>query len=138
MHLRPLTDPTDIATEWPALLPYALQMERRDPDSWPAHEQLRAALAGQILIWLIEDEAGALFGMLATRAVTKASGRRFMTIEFAAGRHHRRWQVVAQETVEAHARQFGCAVVEVGARRGWTRLTADYRPIVDGIFRKEL
>lgn len=130
--------PDEVSVSWRGLAPFVEKMAEREPDTWPAHEQKRAAEAGDIDLWLVwSEEDNKALGILATRLALKASGARWMTVPFAAGEQHERWAVEAEEHATELARLNHCTAVESYARDGWSRAVPGYRR-TGSIYRKEL
>ena len=48
--------PSKIPALWPEIEGYVDQMAERHPDDWPAEEQVKKALAGVLVFWIVLDE----------------------------------------------------------------------------------
>lgn len=86
------------------------------------------ALAARVQCWVIWDiDQGMILGALVTQIVTYQL-RKVGVIQLAAGREGRRWPALIG-TLEAWARDHGCAALEVVGRRGWAKWLPGYEPI---------
>jgi hypothetical protein len=84
----------------------------------------RDVLAGAALLWLVWD--GEEIAAAAVTELAVVHERKICTIVACGGRARRRWLHLIAE-LEAFARREGCRATRIYARRGWTRVLADYR-----------
>lgn len=137
MQLIPVP-PDRIAALWPVILPFAEQMAARFPDDWPPAELRRRAEAGLLVLWLIRPpEGGAPNALVGTEIHAKPSGRRALSIAFAAGGDHLRSLAVVP-ALERYGAAMGCDFVEIRGRAGWGRHLTDYRATPGVILKKDL
>lgn len=138
MNLLPL--PAELLSEWwPVVSTYAAQMERRFPDDWPVAETLRQASNGTLVLWLVWDQdSHEHFGAIGTHIHVKPSGRKLLSLSWAAGRQHGKWARMAADTLEAYGRKEGCSRAVIEGRAGWSRALQGYDPQRWAVLTKEL
>lgn len=131
--------PAQVAEWWPVVVGYASQMELRFPDDWPIAETRRQAEAAKLVLWLVWDaELHEHFGAVGTHIHVKPSGRKLLSISWAAGREHGKWARMAADTLEAHGRAEGCVASVIEGRVGWARALEGYRPQRWAVLTKDL
>jgi len=136
MRLDPL--PTELFADWwPLVASYAEQMASRFPDDWPVEETQRQAANGSMVLWLVRDGNERL-GVIGTHVHVKPSGKRYLSVSWAAGRDHGKWARMADEVIGAHGRRNGCSAMVIEGRIGWARALEGYRPKRWPILVKEL
>lgn len=114
--------PEQLTGAWPLIDEYARAFAERFPDDWPLNEQMRRAVGGETLLWLIwsEDERAA-YGFIGTEVRVCASGKRVMKVVSAGGRDHEKWVPLADDVLSEHARRNDCTEFHVDGRVGWQR-----------------
>jgi hypothetical protein len=132
--------PAELLGEWwPHVAGYAEQMATRFPDDWPTEETKRQAGNGTLVLWLVWDKASReRFGAIGTHIHLKPSGRRILSVSWAAGRQHRKWARLADDVIAAYGRANGCQVMAIEGRGGWARAVDGYRSRPWSILTKEL
>lgn len=131
--------PARIDEWWAVVEPYARQMERRFPDDWPIAETRRQASSAALVLWLVwEPETQTSFGAIGTQIHVKPSGRKLLSISWAAGREHGKWARMASDTLDAYGRETGCTEAVIEGRAGWARAVEGYQPKRWSILVKEL
>ncbi len=124
---------------WPHVVPYAEQMASRFPDDWPVEETARQARDGTLVLWMVWDEdCWEHLGAIGTHIMVKPSGKRVLSISWAAGRQHRKWARLAADILAEHGRKEACSVIAIEGRGGWLRSLDWYRPQRWSILTKEL
>lgn len=138
MNLIPL--PAELFADWwPHVSSYAAQMEKRFPDDWPVAETQKQAGNGSLLLWLVWDQGTREhFGAVGTHIHIKPSGRKLLSISWAAGRDHGKWARMAADTLEAYGREQGCTLSVIEGRGGWARPLEGYRPKRWSVLTKEI
>lgn len=128
----------NLSDAWQFIQPFAEQIAGRFPEEWPVPVILAAAGAEELLLWIIWDEHSRKpFGCVATRVITKASGKRVLDIAWTAGEQRNLWLPLLS-TLEQWARDHGCEGVEFLGRWGWSPDLPDYRCQKMAVFKKDL
>lgn len=136
MRLDPL--PRELFADWwPLVASYAEQMATRFPDDWPVEETQRQAANGDMVLWLVRDGHEHL-GAIGTHVHVQPSGKRLLSISWAAGREHGKWARMAADALEEHGRRNGCTASVIEGRVGWARALDGYHPKRWSILVKEL
>jgi hypothetical protein len=136
MRLDPLT-PGEVIDQWPHIMGFVLQMERRFPDDWNVPHFIAQVEQKLLKAWIAHDD-GQTYALVGTELRLKPSGRLFLMVTFAAGKEHNRWTKGGMATLEEYAREQGCSTVEVYGRSGWRAALPDYQRLQIDILRKEL
>jgi len=68
----------------------------------------------------------------------KPSGRKLLSLSWAAGRDHGKWARMAADTLEAYGRAEGCTLSVIEGRVGWARALEGYQPKRWSVLTKEL
>lgn len=114
-------------------------MALRFPDDWPIEETERQAKDGSLLLWMVwDDDRTEHLGAVGTHVMVKPSGKRLVSISWAAGREHRKWARMAADALEEYARQQNCTTIAIEGRGGWLRSVEGYRPVKWSVLAKEL
>ena len=118
MQLVPLP-PDRLAEVWHRVQPFAEKIEQRFKDEWPARVILEAAHARELQLWLVWDETKKdARGVVGTRIIAKASGKRVLDIAWMAGEGRKDWMGLLP-ILEAYAADEGCVSIGFLGRWGW-------------------
>lgn len=118
MQLVPI--PSEKLVEaWPTIAPFAEQIASRFPDEWPVAVIAEAANARELQLWVVWDEKERkVHGVVGTRIITKASGKRVLDLAWMAGEGRERWMSLLS-VLEDYGRHEGCVAIEFVGRWGW-------------------
>lgn len=108
----------ELARRWAEIEPLLAKAASRSRCYEPI-DVLRAAMAGQMTIWVVERE-GKIVASLVSK-ITQYPRRRVLEMLFAGGSRMREWLPVAVPLFDQCARETGCDSIASVGRKGWAR-----------------
>jgi hypothetical protein len=115
-------DPKHVRAFWPHVAPLLKAAVVRT-DLTHFDEVERDVLSGNGLLWIAWSGT---IEAAATTVLTETNTGRVCVLTACGGTDMRRWLSLL-ETIEAYARDEGCARLRIFGRKGWARVLKDYR-----------
>ena len=112
---------------WTLIEPFAQKIENRFPNEWPVYTIHEATEAKELQLWMIADEdTRKVSGVVGTRIITKASGKKVLDIAWMAGENREEWMHLLPK-IEAFGADEGCEAIGFTGRWGWAPDLPDYQ-----------
>jgi hypothetical protein len=128
--------PEKVAGVWPLVAPLLEKPIRMLDGALTEKTVYERGISGHFQIWAVLERDGTLLASMVTQVLLHEACAPTCVAMLLGGRQMDRWLYLIGE-LEAWATQEGCGAIELGGRKGWSRVLPGYRQ-VSIVLRKDL